>query len=148
MPPTTHGTVSPGQPPRPYLLLPILYYKLCPRPRSGRGHPPVISPLTASSGTTLSAVRSPTHHQPQWPPILDPHSTTTISSLQMQMNPPDPLPVKPLTLAHPPHYKRTYCQWNHQQLVELPAHIGQMGTPPLKQPPFVECTCTCLRFVL
>ena len=25
--------------------------------------------------------------------------------------------------------------------MELPAHIGQMGIPPLEQPPFVECTC-------
>ena len=29
-------------------------------------------------------------------------------------------------------------------IVELPARIGQMGMPPLEQPPFVECTC--LRF--
>jgi hypothetical protein len=26
-------------------------------------------------------------------------------------------------------------------IVELPACIGQMGMPPLEQPPFVECTC-------
>ena len=147
MPPTTHGTVSPGQPPRPYLLLPILYYKLCPRPRSRCGHPPVTSPLTASSGTTLSAVHSPTHHQPQWPPILDPHSTTTISSLQMQMNPPDPLPVKPLTLVHPPcTLQEDLLSVEPSTTMELPARIGQMGTPPLRQPYFVECTC--LRFVL
>ena len=31
-------------------------------------------------------------------------------------------------------------------IVELPARIGQMGIPPLEQPPFVECTC--LRFSL
>ena len=30
--------------------------------------------------------------------------------------------------------------------MELPARIGQMGIPPLEQPPFVECTC--LRFSL
>ena len=31
-------------------------------------------------------------------------------------------------------------------IVELPSRIGQMGIPPLEQPPFVECTC--LRFSL
>ena len=33
--------------------------------------------------------------QPPWPPIVAPHITTTSSSQQME--PPDPLPVKPLT---------------------------------------------------
>ena len=52
--------------------------------------------------------------QPQLPLVVAPHSTTTSSSQQME--PPDPLHVKPLT---PTLQEDLHCQGNHQVLVEL-----------------------------
>ena len=77
---------------------------------------------------TMAPYPSPTQNKYQY---LTAHGTTICETI-------NPLPVKPLT---PTLQEDLHCQGNHQLLVELPAQIGQMGTPPLKQPPFVEFTC-------
>ena len=60
----------------PTALLPILYYKLCPRPRSKRGHPPVISPLTASTQYQWNhTVSSPHTTSPPTHPAPNSHLT-------------------------------------------------------------------------
>ena len=91
------------QAPRPYLPLPILYYKLYPRPRSGHGHPPLTSPLTAhnTSGTT-QFVQSAVATQPDLPPTTShngplSYSPTHYNHQLLTANANDPLPVKPLT---------------------------------------------------
>ena len=80
---------------------------------------------------TIALSPSPTRYNHQ---LLAAHGTTrptTCETINL-------LPVKPLT---PSLQEDLHCQGNHQLLVELPARIGQMGTPPLKQFPFVEWTC-------
>ena len=183
MPSTTHGTVTPhlaalhirGQPPRPYLSLPILCIQgpganvvipnslalslqahntsACsassphttspptyPAPNSSLMDGVIRLPAGGSSQNLDPSMCSRTFNwshtcngaicphcgltwcrpgpkhwgQPQWPPIVAPQSTTTSSSQQME--PADPLPVKPLI---PTLQEDLYCQGNHQVLVEL-----------------------------
>ena len=83
---------------------------------------------------TMAIYPSPTKYNHQ---LLTANGTTKPTTCETINS----IPVKPLT---PTLQEDVHCQGNHQLLVELPARIGQMGTPPLKQPPFVECTC--LRF--
>ena len=147
MPPTTHGTISPGQPPRPYLLLPILYYKLCPRPRSGRGHPPVISPLTASTQYQWNhTVSSPLSHSP--PATMAPYPRPTQYNhhlLTANANESTrPTTCETINPGPSPTLQVDLLSGKPSTTIGVPARIGQTGTPPLKQPPFVECTC--LRF--
>ena len=80
---------------------------------------------------TMAPYPSPTQYNHQF---LTANGTTRLTTSETI----NPLPVNPLT---PTLQEDLHCQGNHQLLVELPARIGQIGTPPLKQPPFVECTC-------
>ena len=73
-----------GQPPWPYLSLPILYCKLSPRPRSRRGHPPL-----PSHWSNQTASRGP----------LEPPATTLPGFLQNRNLELKPCPFEPFDLT-------------------------------------------------